>query len=72
MRYVLVLFIFFAMSGITADKSMAEEEPVFTITIQDHQFQPATSNLPAGTKVRILIKNLGPEREGFNRLWPQP
>lgn len=64
MRYVVIIFMVFAL--IMAKPVMADDEPVFKMTIKDHQFQPSTLNLPAGVKVKILIKNLSPEREGFN------
>ena len=33
------------------------EEPEITITLKDHQFVPADVPVPAGTKVKLVIKN---------------
>ena len=33
------------------------DDPVVTITLRDHQFVPAEVQVPAGTKVKLLIKN---------------
>lgn len=31
--------------------------PVFTLTIQNHRFEPATLKVPAGTKFKVLVTN---------------
>ena len=33
------------------------DDPVVTITLQDHQFVPAEVAVPAGVKVKLLVKN---------------
>jgi hypothetical protein len=33
------------------------DDPVVTITLRDHQFVPSEVAVPAGVKVRLLIKN---------------
>lgn len=33
------------------------QEPDFVITIKNHQFVPATVEIPAGTKVKLVIRN---------------
>ena len=33
------------------------DDPVVTITLRDHQFVPSDVPVPAGTKVKLLIKN---------------
>ncbi|HWB51863.1 MAG TPA: cupredoxin domain-containing protein [Stellaceae bacterium] len=33
------------------------DDPVVTITLRDHQFVPAEVPVPAGVKVKLLIKN---------------
>lgn len=40
-------------------------KPVFTITIQDHLFYPAELEVPANTKVKLLIINKDPTPEEF-------
>jgi len=43
----------------------AADAPVFTITIKDHKFDPAEIELPKGTKVKLVVKNLDPTPEEF-------
>lgn len=64
MKHIIIFLLVFALMG--ARLVVADDEPVFKMTIKDHQFQPSTLNLPIGVKVKLLIINLGPEREGFN------
>jgi hypothetical protein len=45
-----VLFAGFVVPGVAAD-------PQITITLKDHQFQPAEVPVPAGVKVELMIKN---------------
>lgn len=40
-------------------------EPEFTIDIKDHLFYPATLEILAGQKVKLLINNLDPTPEEF-------
>lgn len=64
MKYAIIFLMVFVLAG--AKQVMADDEPVFKMTIKDHQFQPSTLHVPADAKVKVLIKNLGPEQEGFN------
>lgn len=41
------------------------DTPVFEITIKDHKFNPATVEIPAGQKVKLVIKNQDPTPEEF-------
>ena len=41
------------------------ETPVFEIVIKDHKFNPATVEVPAGKKVKLLIKNQDSTPEEF-------
>jgi len=41
------------------------DDPVFDLSIRDHRFEPAELQIPAGTKVKLLIKNLDPTPEEF-------
>ncbi len=41
------------------------ETPVFEIAIKDHKFNPATVEIPAGKKVKLVIKNQDPTPEEF-------
>lgn len=40
-------------------------KPTFTITIEDHLFYPAELEVPANTKVKLLIVNKDPTPEEF-------
>lgn len=41
------------------------EAPVFEITIKDHKFSPATVEVPAKQKVKLVIKNQDTTPEEF-------
>jgi hypothetical protein len=41
------------------------DDPVFRLTIREHRFEPVELQVPAGTKVKLLIKNLDPTPEEF-------
>ena len=41
------------------------EEPEFTLNIKDHHFDPAELQVPAGVKVRLIVKNLDATPEEF-------
>ncbi|HEX7969700.1 MAG TPA: cupredoxin domain-containing protein [Stellaceae bacterium] len=41
------------------------EDPSFPITIKDHRFEPAELQVPAGVKVKLVIRNSDPTPEEF-------
>jgi cupredoxin-like protein len=41
------------------------DEPKFALTIKDHRFLPAELQVPAGVKVKLMIKNEDPTPEEF-------
>jgi plastocyanin len=43
----------------------AEETETFTLSIKDHRFDPAQLDVPAGKKLKLLVKNLDPTPEEF-------
>lgn len=45
--------------------AMAEETPMFNISIKDHKFNPATVEIPAGQKVKLVVKNEDKTPEEF-------
>ena len=47
----------FGMAMALAAPSMAASMPEFHLTLQNHQFQPATLKVPAGTKFKVLVTN---------------
>jgi plastocyanin len=59
MKY-LILMTFISFSGL-----VAAEIPVYELAIKDHRFQPDTIEIPAGTKVKLLVKNQDATPEEF-------
>ncbi len=57
------ILIFFAFLG-SAGATQAEDKP-FTLVIKDHRFTPAELQVPAGTKVRLVVRNEDPTPEEF-------
>ena len=45
--------------------AQAAETPTFEIEIRQHRFVPETIEIPAGTKVRLVVKNQDPTPEEF-------
>ena len=41
------------------------ETPEFTINIKDHKFAPANTEIPAATKVKLIVVNQDPTPEEF-------
>jgi hypothetical protein len=41
------------------------DEPTFPLTIKNHQFEPTELEVPANTKVRLVVKNADPTPEEF-------
>ena len=41
------------------------DTPEFVISIKDHTFDPAELEVPAGVKVKLIVKNLDPTPEEF-------
>lgn len=53
----------FALGGF--ESIQAQDMPTVHLTIRDGHFIPATLEVPANTKFRLLIKNEGPGAEEF-------
>lgn len=43
----------------------ADDTPVFEIAIKNHKFDPATLEVPAGKKIKLIVKNQDPTPEEF-------
>ncbi len=41
------------------------DDPSFTLTIRDHRFAPEELQVPAGVKIKLLIRNEDPTAEEF-------
>jgi hypothetical protein len=61
-RWLLPLAVIVVLWG-TFLASAAEE---LTLIIRDHRFEPAVLEIPAGKKVRLVVKNLDPTPEEFD------
>jgi plastocyanin len=51
--------------SISATAAIAAESKVFEIIIKNHTFEPATLEIPAGEKIKLLVKNQDPTPEEF-------
>lgn len=53
-------------AGFSAPLAVAAgETETFTVSIKDHRFDPAQLDVPAGKKLKLLVKNLDPTPEEF-------
>lgn len=59
MKYL--IFIAFMISSLP----VSAELEVYDLSIQDHRFSPEQIKIPAGTKVKLRVKNLDPTPEEF-------
>lgn len=44
---------------------VAADTPVFELHIENHRFEPALLTVPAGQRIKLVIKNLDPSPEEF-------
>lgn len=51
-------------AGFTAPGAMAADD-TYTLTIKDHRFEPSQLEVPAGKKLKLLVKNLDATPEEF-------
>jgi len=58
------LILALALVGTVAAPALADD-PLVTITLKDHQFVPSEVPVPAGVKVKLLIKNEQQETAEF-------
>ncbi len=60
-----ILLTFFALgAGFSIDYALAADD-AFTLSIKDHRFEPAQLEVPAGKKLKLVIRNLDPTPEEF-------
>lgn len=45
--------------------TVTAELPVYELNIKDHRFDPALIEIPAGTRVKLVVKNLDATPEEF-------
>lgn len=58
------LFLPLALAFVIAAPALADE-PVVTLTLKDHQFVPSEVPVPAGVKVKVVVKNEEPRTAEF-------
>jgi plastocyanin len=46
----------------------ARAEDNFVLSIKDHRFEPTELEVPAGTKITLIVKNLDPTPEEFESI----
>lgn len=54
-----------ALLAALAVSARAADIPTFEIAIKDHKFAPATIEVPANTKIKLVVKNQDPTPEEF-------
>jgi hypothetical protein len=63
MRFPLIRL---ALLGLLAASGPAlADDPEFRLTIRNHRFEPPTLQVPANTKVKLLVENADPTPEEF-------
>jgi plastocyanin len=59
------LMLFALGAGFFTPDAFAADD-TYTLTIKDHRFDPAQLNVPAGKKLKLVVKNLDPTPEEFD------
>lgn len=58
-------FAFAATVALFAVTQAQAADPVFTIVIKNHKFEPARLDVPAGQKIQLVVKNMDATAEEF-------
>ena len=53
------------VAGLLAGAPVRAQESTYTLTIKNHQFEPTQLEIPANTKVQLVVKNSDPTPEEF-------
>lgn len=53
------------LSAFTFSAQASDEVPVYTLSIKEHKFNPDTLEIPAGKKVKLVVKNEDKTPEEF-------
>jgi len=60
-----LLLTFLALgAGFSVAEALAADD-TFNLTIKDHRFEPAQLDVPAGKKLKLIVRNLDPTPEEF-------
>lgn len=51
--------------GLLLSAPIHAQDSSYTLTIKDHRFEPAQLQVPAGKKIRLLVRNLDSTAEEF-------
>ena len=67
-KFVASILAFSALAAfsMSASPSLRAEDEVYRLTIKDHRFDPPTFEIPAGRKVKLVVKNLDAAEEEFD------
>src|SRR4051794_15162174 len=57
--------------GAAAAPAVAQAEKTFQLSIKDHKFEPATLEVPANAKFKLVIKSLDARPEEFEMASPK-
>ena len=66
LRTTLLALAALAASSAASSAAWAADEPVFALNIRGHRFNPAQIEIPANTKIRLVIRNEDPTPEEFD------
>jgi plastocyanin len=66
MRVVPELVSLMVASGLALAAPAARAEEAYTLVLKDHRFEPSQLEVPAGQKVRLVIRNLDSVTEEFD------
>jgi hypothetical protein len=55
-----------SMLGLVSSLVHADDDPGYVLALKNHRFEPATIEIPAHKKVRLVIKNLDASAEEFD------
>jgi plastocyanin len=64
MRSVVYTAVFFCVTALVPAAAFAAM-PTFTLSIKDHKFDPTELHVPAGQKIKLMVKNLDKTPEEF-------
>lgn len=60
------LVLLLSLSAFALGSAVHAADPSYTLTIKNHVFEPAELQVPAGQKLRLVVKNTDPTPEEFD------
>ena len=58
--------VFATATVVLAHSAARADDPTFELTIRNHRFEPAELQIPANTKVKLIVKNTDTTSEEFD------